>query len=191
VLGVPPGASAEEIRATYRALARQLHPDAHGGAASPAMAAVNAAWFVLRDPARRAVYDASLRPAASSRSVPPPTTTDTEIDDDDTVAYDGARHPLGRWGIPLPWMLVLGVLGLIFVFTAYAASAHHGNRPDGVLQVGSCVRLSAAGWADEVACDGARDGTVVSLKASQSTCPAQTETWHDRQSVQLVCVRRR
>jgi hypothetical protein len=88
-------------------------------------------------------------------------------------------------------MLVLGVLAVIFVFTAYAASARHGDRPDGVLQVGSCVRLGAGGWADEVACDSGRDGTVVSLRASQSTCPAGTETWHDRQSVQLVCVRRR
>jgi hypothetical protein len=191
VLGVPPGASADEIRAAYRALARKLHPDAHGGAASPAMASVNAAWFVLRDPGRRAVYDASLRPAPSARSTPPPAGRDTDIDEDDDPADDGARHPLGRWGVPLPWMVVLGVLALIFVFTAYAASAHHGNRPDGVLQVGSCVRLGVGGYADEVACDRARDGTVVSLRASQSVCPSGTETWHDRQSVQLVCVRRR
>ena len=64
VLGVGPGASADEVRRAYLALARRHHPDAHaeGGAVTRAaaerrMQEVNAAWAVLGDPARRAAFD--------------------------------------------------------------------------------------------------------------------------------------
>jgi curved DNA-binding protein CbpA len=64
VLGVRRGASAEEVRRAYLALARRHHPDAHaeGGAAARAaserrMQEVNAAWAVLGDPGRRAAFD--------------------------------------------------------------------------------------------------------------------------------------
>jgi curved DNA-binding protein CbpA len=68
-LGVPPAASTAEIRAAYRELARRVHPDVADGAddVGGAMAALNDAWYVLGDPARRAAYDATLAAAA-----PPP-----------------------------------------------------------------------------------------------------------------------
>jgi curved DNA-binding protein CbpA len=65
VLQVNPRAEAEVIRAAYRTLARKYHPD-HGGDAGR-MIALNDAWDVLGDPARRAAYDAS-RAAASGRA---------------------------------------------------------------------------------------------------------------------------
>jgi hypothetical protein len=48
-LGLPPGASAQEIGATYRSLAKRWHPDRGGGAAAAArMAEINVAYDVLR-----------------------------------------------------------------------------------------------------------------------------------------------
>ena len=55
VVGVGAGASAQEIRAAYRRAARDAHPDLGGSDA--AFRRVNAAYEVLRDPARRARYD--------------------------------------------------------------------------------------------------------------------------------------
>lgn len=57
VLQVDPNAEPEVVRAAYRILARKYHPD-HGGDARR-MIALNDAWDVLGDPARRAAYDAS------------------------------------------------------------------------------------------------------------------------------------
>jgi curved DNA-binding protein CbpA len=56
LLGVAPHATVNVIRGAYRALARTMHPDLGGD--SHRMAALNAAWSVLRDPLRRAEYDA-------------------------------------------------------------------------------------------------------------------------------------
>jgi hypothetical protein len=48
-LDLPPGASAQEIAAAYRRLAKRWHPDRGGGAAAAArMAEINAAYDVLR-----------------------------------------------------------------------------------------------------------------------------------------------
>jgi DnaJ domain len=58
VLGVPASATQAEVRAAYRAAARDHHPDAGGDAGR--MRALNVAWAVLGDPVRRAAYDRAL-----------------------------------------------------------------------------------------------------------------------------------
>jgi molecular chaperone DnaJ len=55
VLGVASSATAAELKAAYRALVKQHHPDAGGD--EHRILELNAAWEVLGDPQRRAQYD--------------------------------------------------------------------------------------------------------------------------------------
>ncbi len=59
-LGVPVGATDEEIRKAFRKAARKFHPDVNPGdrAAEAKFKEINEAHEVLRDPKRRAEYDA-------------------------------------------------------------------------------------------------------------------------------------
>src|SRR3954454_4366912 len=61
VLQVDPEAEDEVIQAAYRRLAQKYHPDIAGPEAASRMTAINAAWELLRDPARRAAHDRSSR----------------------------------------------------------------------------------------------------------------------------------
>jgi molecular chaperone DnaJ len=60
VLGVKPEASADEIKKTYRKLARQHHPDANAGDANAErrFKEIGEAYAVLSDPEQRQQYDA-------------------------------------------------------------------------------------------------------------------------------------
>lgn len=76
VLQVDSEAEDEVIAAAYRRLARKYHPDAAGPDAAPRMAAINAAWETLGDPARRAAFDRERAVAAAlerARPTAPPT----------------------------------------------------------------------------------------------------------------------
>jgi curved DNA-binding protein CbpA len=66
ILQVERGAEPEVIRAAHRALARKHHPDFGGDPRR--MAAINLAWSVLGNPARRAKYDAMPEPVAADTS---------------------------------------------------------------------------------------------------------------------------
>ncbi|KAJ0966985.1 hypothetical protein J5N97_023902 [Dioscorea zingiberensis] len=60
VLGIAVGASAPEIKAAYRRLARACHPDVVKGASADEFMRVHAAYTTLSDPSKRADYDRSL-----------------------------------------------------------------------------------------------------------------------------------
>jgi curved DNA-binding protein CbpA len=61
-LQVDSEAEDEVIQAAYRRLAQKYHPDvAPGPEAAARMASINAAWEILRDPARRASHDLARR----------------------------------------------------------------------------------------------------------------------------------
>ena len=77
VLGVPPDASAQEIKRAFRRLAVQFHPDQRPSRiADMLMRRLTEAYEVLRDDERRAAYDAELRAAETAKptedSEPPP-----------------------------------------------------------------------------------------------------------------------
>jgi len=59
VLGVKPGASADEIRKVYRSLAKQFHPDLNPGKpeAEARFKVISAAYDLLSDADKRARYD--------------------------------------------------------------------------------------------------------------------------------------
>jgi hypothetical protein len=86
VLGVTPAATSDQLKRAYYRRARTYHPDGHAGSsdallgeAQRAMAELNAAWRVLRDPKERAAYDQTLpaerhrgrRPRRRSEERPP------------------------------------------------------------------------------------------------------------------------
>lgn len=110
VLGVAPDASPGELRARYREQVLALHPDTrapdlHTADADAALRLVNEAWAVLGDPVRRADYDVGLEESPFGA---------------EEGTWDGARFH-GRTQLPW-WILVLAVLLVIFVFTAYAGA---------------------------------------------------------------------
>ena len=57
VLQVDSEAEDEVIQAAYRRLAQKYHPDIAGPDGAARMTSINAAWELLRDPGRRAVFD--------------------------------------------------------------------------------------------------------------------------------------
>jgi curved DNA-binding protein CbpA len=59
VLGLSPSASAAVIRAAYRCLAQQHHPDKNAGAATAhdRQAQINRAYAILSNPLQREAYD--------------------------------------------------------------------------------------------------------------------------------------
>ena len=71
VLGVASTATRDDIGVAYRALARRHHPDVStSGDAEGLMADLNAAWALLRDPARREAWDRAhgIEPAPTNGS---------------------------------------------------------------------------------------------------------------------------
>jgi len=72
-LGVPRGATRDEIAAAFRSHARTLHPDANPDDAGERFKQLSRAYVVLSDPVQRARYDAGLRlrPPAPSPAGPP------------------------------------------------------------------------------------------------------------------------
>ena len=185
---MPTTASANEIREAYRRAARRLHPDqaARSGAAagaSTAMADVNEAYRVLRDPARRAVYDASLR--GRSSAVPPPVARPVAASVPTRPAFDLAEP--ARY----PWKLVLAMAALgitIVLIGAALVRPAPPARPDNILQTGSCVAIEYTGDAREVNCTGHGDLVVRTIVQFDQACPFGTSAHRDRQGLGNACV---
>ncbi len=77
VLGVPKTATPVEIKKAYRTLAARYHPDKHRGneleeLARDKLTALNEAYAVLSDPARRAQYDSARSFARHDANTPQP-----------------------------------------------------------------------------------------------------------------------
>lgn len=190
VLGVPASATRSQIRDAYRLLARANHPDSHGDASAARMAAINAAWHVLSDPGRRAMYDASLRGFSTSSS--------SDRSSSSSASATGGFRPsqpaapvapvtVGRF----PWRSLLVVLAIGIAFVIVNAALSKPDRvvpPDNLLEAGSCVSIEDNNDAREVLCDGSHDGVVRALVALDATCPVGTEAHRDRQGMGIACV---
>lgn len=95
VLRVPRGAAADEIKDSYRALALLHHPDkSTTQEAAREFALLQEAWETLRDPVKRAEYDAHL--AATDVDVVAPQHVSGAVDDDDFDVDDTTGHAVFR-----------------------------------------------------------------------------------------------
>ena len=193
-LGVTDGAEPEDVRRAYLDLARQLHPDRWIDATSEQrveverrMREVNEAWRVLGNPARRLAYDVERRETTrASRVSPPGPVGDGYSFSTGELFADDVADPdlLTRLIRALPWILLVGSLLGIFIFSAYATSGD-GERPEGL--GGGCV-LVTGGIADTVPCDtdGAR---VVVLEVTEvGRCPAGTEPFQPAGRPMALCL---
>jgi len=189
-------ASGGQIREAYRRLAREYHPDRVGASAAGAdrMPEVNEAYRVLSDPARRAMYDASLRTgtritgsglSSGSDSTSKP---DRGHDDDYELRLRASRQPIG-----VPWrsILVVGsalIVGII-VLAQFTDSSDE-TVIDNILRVGDCAEVLDDGRASEVPCSsgGSGDLVVESMIPFSDRCDAGLAQHQDRQGMGIVCL---
>ncbi len=148
------------------------------------MPSINEAYRVLGDPARRAVYDASLRQSASAQ---PSESTES------ASTYNAPMHPSHLGPARVPWrsLLVVGVVGVVGVIVlAQFTDPGEPPGPDGILGVDSCVSLDSNGFAREVLCtgDSTSDLVVDALIPFDATCPGRTEPHQDRQGMGIACI---
>lgn len=90
-LGVSRGISADELRRVYHQLALEHHPDRAGDAATETFQKITAAYSILGDPEKRAVYDRRLRETEESAQRPQAGTYD-----DAGATWRARREPVDR-----------------------------------------------------------------------------------------------
>lgn len=207
-MGVSPGASHDEIKRAYLDRALRYHPDRMVDQSPEAreraefhMRELNAAWEVLRNPGRRADYDARLRGdtpvwqqkarVAARRTTPvQPRVADLEPE------RVGGPTPTG-WRVG-PVVLVVLVVVAVLGFAAWATASSNEQDGDVDVEVGSpfvegeCVLLASVRGRitpvpNECSSIGALE--VVEIVDLGRPCPERTEAV-DVQSDELrLCVR--
>jgi molecular chaperone DnaJ len=185
ILGVVPSATTEQIRAAYRNLARQVHPDVGSAArnTSVTMAEINYAWSVLSDPVRRREYDNSQRVSRDVRT----SRSDIEVNDGESQVV----APTMLQPVRFPWrgMLIAAVVVSVIVLIARGfTDPPPPGVPDQLLEPGSCVVVGADRLAIEVACGGPHEYVVVQFIPLDRVCPMNTQTFRDRQGMGIACV---
>ena len=192
VLGVAPSADVAEIREAYRRLAREHHPDramSSGAIAGDAsMPAINEAYRVLNDPARRAVYDAGLR--APQRGPAAPMRASSATSDPAPTMPTFPSH-LGPARIPWRSVMFFATLAIIgIIVLAQFTEPGEPRGPDGIIQIGSCVTIEPNGDAREVLCssDPAVDLVVEAFVPFDDVCPGGTVAHRDRQGMGVACI---
>jgi molecular chaperone DnaJ len=191
VLGVAPSADDAVIRDAYRRLAREHHPDRTNSAGraddDASMSAINEAYRVLNDPARRAVYDATLRGAPERGPAAPPRASSAH------EAPTMPTFPSHLGPARFPWRSVsffalLAIIGIVVL--AQFTEPGEPRGPDGIMRVGSCVAIEPNGDAREVLCvdDPAVDLVVVAFVPFDGVCPGGSLAHRDRQGMGVACV---
>jgi len=193
LLGVERHSSVAEIRDAYRRLAHEVHPDRRGPGGAVRMAEINDAYRILRDPGRRAVYDASRHDGAATPSASPWATPAAPPSTDGLFGRgpDVAPAPVHSGGPRLPWrgMAIFAAVGSVAVLGASQVIGPPADRgPDNVLSPGACVVIERNDDAREVACSGTSDLVVTELVGFDDTCPYGTDAHRDRQGMGWACV---
>ncbi|BAN02560.1 J domain-containing protein [Ilumatobacter coccineus] len=199
VLGVGQEASIETVREAYRRLAREYHPDRTMGSAagSDKMPAINEAYRVLSDPARRAVYDASLRSGTASPSAPSGSTTTSAADfdprrdgpGDEAMREWRYQHPEGPARVPWRMLTICSAIAIVvIVVLAQFGDPGEPGAPDGVLRNGDCVEILPNTDAREVACQGEGDLVVRQFIAFDRQCSNGWTPHRDRQGMGVACI---
>ena len=113
VLGVSPQARSGEIRAAYRRLMREHHPDLRPGDPSAEEMArrLTAAWAVLSRPSRRAAYDRTRVRANPSPPAPAPPPVARPAYSPVGADYRRAFHLASRRVASI--VLLLGIVALV------------------------------------------------------------------------------
>ncbi len=108
VLGVPRNATTHQIRAAYVSRARRAHPDLVGQRGLDVMRALNEAWAVLKDDARRANFD--LATGGAAHGAGSKAASGQRRDDPNRPFWTGANGPPpGRpWGSVLDFGIYAG-----------------------------------------------------------------------------------
>ena len=193
-LGISDGAAPEEVRRAYLDLARRLHPDrwidasaAERDEVEVRMREVNEAWRVLGNPGRRLAYDVERREASRRARVSPPGPVGDGLSfaTGDLFTED-VEDPdlLTRLIRALPWILLVGSLLGIFVFSAYATSGS-GERPEGL--GGGCVTIEG-GISQAVPCATPDARTVIIEVTEVGRCPAGTEPFQPANRPVALCL---
>jgi hypothetical protein len=200
---VPRQATAVELRAAYRQLARQRHPDrassATGGSGPPgeSMAEVNEAYRVLADPALRLAYDRGLAAPPTGAPADPagagagaPDGDDAELDFGSTADRSTVLAPAGPARIPWRMMAAAAVIGsAVVVVSSLFDSPPSAEPPDGLLRPGSCVAFETNGDVREVACRNDGSDIVVDVMVPlDAVCPVATVGHRDRLGLGIACI---
>ncbi len=171
-------------------MVRKLHPDADGletAEFSAAFAAVTMAWEVLGDPARRREYDNSLIIRAAENSEH--NFKRAKIDDFVEDYEPEFQQVIVRASFPWRFMLVMALVAVILIlFLHSSATPEDLQKPDSLIQSGSCVMIDATEAVYEVSCDSPNDGVVRQLIGFDRTCPSDTFGYRDRQGMGIACL---
>lgn len=199
VLGVAQDADDATIRAAYRQLARDHHPDrvrSSSAAGGRDMPAINEAYRVLYDPGRRAVYDRSLSGRMTATGPQTGSSSASNAPGDD-FSQDAERWDVGGPDLlrpaRVPWRSLLvfcsvAIIGILVLAQFSGVDTDVG--PDGILRNGDCVEIQVNGDAREVLCTGELDLVVRAFIPFDGTCPGGTEPHRDRQGMGVACVKR-
>lgn len=202
VLGVAKTAEHAEIRRAYHRAARRWHPDGFIGVpeaeaelAELQMRRVNEAWEVLGEAESRRDYDRRMGgDGATSQSTAGIHTDDgvIRIDprllDPDFVAarrhaqFDEISNRSSAILRVAPILALLGLLAVIFVFTAYARGGGDGATTTTFpgpslgsgIEAGTCVSVIGGPSLLARPCDANADGLVIGAREPDGECPLGT-----------------
>jgi hypothetical protein len=118
LLAVPADADLDTIRASYRRLSRNYHPDVAGDAGTAMMQRLNEAWDTLRDTDRRHEYNLSFTTDTTGTEPTSYTAADTETADEAyevPASFNARRFWTITRGIAVAVMVVATVFFIVSI----------------------------------------------------------------------------